>query len=117
MRLTLWLVLAFAPLASAEVDRRTLNDAATAEIAPTDILFSDPIHAYTRALLSAIPIPDPMVKRERVLLKGETPVLTGDWKGCTLQDRCPEATLACREEYQHMRDVGGGHLVACRLAD
>ncbi len=87
------------------------------EIAPTDILFSDPIHAYTRALLSAIPIPDPTVKRERILLKGETPVLTGDWKGCTLQDRCPEATPACREEYQYMRDVGGGHLVACRLAD
>ena len=87
------------------------------EIAPTETLFSDPIHAYTRALLSAIPIPDPTVKRERVLLKGETPVLTGDWKGCTLQDRCPEATPACREEYQHMRDVGGGHLVACRLAE
>jgi oligopeptide/dipeptide ABC transporter ATP-binding protein len=87
------------------------------EIAPIDTLFSNPIHAYTRALLSAIPIPDPTVKRKRILLKGETPVLTGDWRGCTLQDRCPEATPACRAEHQHMRDVGGGHLVACRLAD
>jgi oligopeptide/dipeptide ABC transporter ATP-binding protein len=70
---------------------------------------------YTKALLSAIPIPDPAVKRSRILLKGETPTARILVAGCPLQDRCAFVADECRlpvPEY----DLGHGHRVACRLA-
>jgi len=78
-------------------------------------VFDDPRHVYTKALLSAIPIPDPTVKRNRLLLKGETPTARRLEPGCALQDRCTFVVEECRcpvPEY----DLGRGHRVACHLS-
>lgn len=80
-----------------------------------EAVFANPYHPYTRALLSAIPIPDPKVKREVTRLKGETPSLVSLPKGCALQERCPEARSECRREEPPWRSVGGNHFVACHL--
>ncbi len=78
-------------------------------------VFDDPTHVYTKALLSAIPIPDPTVKRNRILLKGETPTARVLVSGCALQDRCAFALEECRHSLPDY-DLGDGHIVACRLA-
>ncbi len=78
-------------------------------------VFDDPTHVYTKALLSAIPIPDPTVKRNRILLKGETPTARILVPGCALQDRCAFAMEECRHPLPEY-DLGAGHRVACRLA-
>ena len=85
------------------------------EMGPTQAIFERPGHVYTRALLSSIPIPDPTVKRERLLLQGETPSPLQIRPGCGLQDRCPFVADECRRPVPYI-DLGGGHLVACRLA-
>jgi oligopeptide transport system ATP-binding protein len=81
----------------------------------TEDVFDNPRHVYTRALLSAIPIPDPTVKRQRFLLEGETPSARHIKPGCGLQDRCPYVADECREPVPFY-DLGGGHQAACRLA-
>jgi oligopeptide transport system ATP-binding protein len=78
-------------------------------------VYDDPTHVYTKALLSAIPIPDPAVKRSRILLKGETPTARVLVPGCPLQDRCGFVTEECRSPVPDY-DLGNGHRVACRLA-
>lgn len=85
------------------------------EMGCTKDVFDHPSHIYTKALLSAIPIPDPTVKRERLLLKGETPTARTLIIGCGLQDRCPYTTDECLAPLPFY-DLGGGHRVACRLA-
>jgi oligopeptide/dipeptide ABC transporter ATP-binding protein len=85
------------------------------EMGRTEDVFDHPSHIYTKALLSAIPIPDPTVRRERLLLKGETPTARTLIKGCGLQDRCPYTTDECLVPLPFY-DLGNGHLVACRLA-
>jgi oligopeptide/dipeptide ABC transporter ATP-binding protein len=79
----------------------------------TEEVFADPLHPYTRALLSAIPIPDPKMRREKVRLRGETPSPTGLIKGCGLQERCPAARTVCGEEDPPLKKVGSSHAVAC----
>lgn len=78
-------------------------------------VFDNPRHVYTQSLLSAIPIPDPTVKRQRLLLQGETPTARQLKPGCSLQDRCPYVAAECLAPLPYY-DLGGGHRVACRLA-
>ncbi|MBE3593498.1 MAG: dipeptide ABC transporter ATP-binding protein [Candidatus Carbobacillus altaicus] len=86
------------------------------EHAGRDELFDHPLHPYTQALLSAAPIPDPTLKRERIILKGDIPSPANPPRGCRFHTRCPYAEARCREEVPQLRDMGGGHLVACHFA-
>jgi len=84
------------------------------EQAPTRALFARPLHPYTRALLSAIPVPDPDARRERLVLAGEVPSPIDIPAGCRLRARCPLAQPVCAEPVA-LREVAPGHLVACHL--
>jgi len=86
------------------------------EIAETKVLFSNPLHPYTRALLSAVPIPEPGMRRQRISLSGEVPSLTNLPPGCRLRARCPFATAKCAEPVQ-LREITPGHWAACHLID
>ena len=85
------------------------------EIADSDELFDNPTHPYTRALLSAVPIPDPKVEleRKRQTLQGEVPSPMNPPSGCVFHPRCPMAVDSCRVEIPSLRDLGSGHSVAC----
>jgi oligopeptide/dipeptide ABC transporter ATP-binding protein len=83
------------------------------EAGQADDVFERPLHHYTRALLSAIPIPDPQIRRQRILLEGEPPSLFERPVGCVFHERCPEARPLCRDHQPALFDTGGGHLVAC----
>jgi oligopeptide transport system ATP-binding protein len=88
------------------------------EIADTDELFDSPLHPYTKALMSAIPIPDPEVKKEkRIVLPGEVPSPINPPSGCRFETRCIFAQEHnCVEKSPKLIDVGKGHLVACEKA-
>ena len=84
------------------------------EMALRDDLFREPLHPYTQALMSAIPIPDPRVKRERIILKGEVPSLLNPPSGCRFHPRCPDVRDGCCPEKEPvLREVRPGHFVAC----
>ena len=85
------------------------------EMAPKDELYNNPQHPYTKALMSAIPIPDPTRKRNRVILTGDLPSPANPPSGCKFRTRCPHATEKCAQEAPEYRDIGGGHFVACHL--
>jgi len=78
-------------------------------------LFYNPLHPYTQALLSAIPIPDPAVKRKRITLRGDVPSLFNPPKGCRFHPRCPFAKDQCLVEAPPYREVQKGHFAACWL--
>ena len=84
-----------------------------AELAPSDALFATPLHPYTRALLSAVPEPDPKSARSRQRLQGEVPSPLNPPKGCRFHPRCPLARDLCRAEVPALREVAPGHQVAC----
>jgi len=88
------------------------------ELAPSDALYEEPRHPYTRALLSAIPIPDPPLERarQRMLLEGDLPSPANPPKGCRFSTRCPMATDLCRTEEPEFRQPTAGHWVACHFA-
>ena len=85
------------------------------EITRSKTLYENPLHPYTRALLSAIPIADPFVeeKRERIILRGEVPSPLNPPSGCAFHPRCFQAMPECSEAVPPLRDIGGGHEVAC----
>ncbi|MEW9577729.1 ABC transporter ATP-binding protein [Bacillus toyonensis] len=83
------------------------------ETAPRDELFTNPLHPYTKALLSAVPIPDPTVKRERIILEGDIPSPANPPSGCRFHTRCPFATDVCTQTVPEFHNVGEDHFVAC----
>ncbi|MCA1635635.1 MAG: dipeptide ABC transporter ATP-binding protein [Acidobacteria bacterium] len=83
------------------------------EVASAEELYANPLHPYTRALLSAIPIPDPTRKRERIVLKGDVPTPINPPSGCRFHTRCPEAIPECSRIDPDLREVSSGHTVAC----
>ncbi|WP_442604032.1 ABC transporter ATP-binding protein [Paenibacillus sp. KN14-4R] len=85
------------------------------ELAPRDELFNQPLHPYTKALLSAIPVPDPTLRRERIVLQGDIPSPANPPSGCKFHTRCPIAVDRCKQEIPAFRDMGGNHFVACHL--
>ena len=78
-------------------------------------LFTNPLHPYTEALLSAVPIPDPTIKREKRIVQGDVPSPINPPSGCHFHTRCPYAEERCRVEPPPLREVQPGHLVACHL--
>jgi oligopeptide/dipeptide ABC transporter ATP-binding protein len=87
------------------------------ELADRDALYREPLHPYTKALLSAIPVPHPNVKRERTILKGDVPSPLNPPKGCRFHTRCPIAVEKCSFEEPEFLEKRPGHWVACWLAD
>ncbi|MGN0907243.1 MAG: ABC transporter ATP-binding protein [Bullifex sp.] len=87
------------------------------EMAPKSELFRHPQHPYTQALLSAVPVPDPEVKMNRILLKGDLPSPANPPSGCKFHTRCPYAMKICSEETPVFKDLGSGHRCACHLMD
>jgi oligopeptide transport system ATP-binding protein len=90
------------------------------ELADRVSLYEKPLHPYTQALLSAVPIPDPVIeaKRERIVLQGDVPSPTNPPKGCRFHTRCPIAIEECRHDPEpEFRDMGDRHYVACHLAE
>jgi oligopeptide/dipeptide ABC transporter ATP-binding protein len=85
------------------------------ELGPNEALFGNPRHPYSRALLSAIPVPEPGVKRERIILRGEMPSALHPPKGCPFHTRCPAAIAVCEAERPEL--IGGSHATACHRAD
>ena len=87
------------------------------ELAEKRALFSAPKHPYTEALLSAVPLPDPAAKRERIILSGDVPSPIRPPAGCRFHTRCPHAFDRCRAEEPPLKAVAPGHLAACHLHD
>ena len=87
------------------------------EITDKRELYENPCHPYTKALLSAIPIPDARVKVKRQILKGDVPSPYNPPSGCRFHTRCPMATDRCKEEAPTLCDVGGNHMVACHFCE
>ncbi|MDI9502872.1 MAG: dipeptide ABC transporter ATP-binding protein [Bacillota bacterium] len=90
---------------------------ALVELAEREEMFENPLHPYTQALLSAIPEPNPRVKRERILLKGDIPSPANPPEGCKFHTRCNYAEERCSLEVPEWRDLGGEHFVACHFAE
>lgn len=83
------------------------------ELGPTPVLFARPRHHYTRALLSAIPVPDPRHDGAEIILKGDLPSPSQPPSGCRFHTRCDAASALCAEKEPDLREVGEDHLVAC----
>jgi oligopeptide transport system ATP-binding protein len=85
------------------------------ELASAEELYGNPLHPYTQALLSAVPVPDPEVeqKRQRIILKGDVPSPANPPVGCNFNTRCPVAVEVCFREEPELREVLPGHWVSC----
>ena len=87
------------------------------ELANRDDLFREPLHPYTKALMSAIPIPHPNLKRDRTILKGDVPSPLNPPTGCRFHTRCPIAVEKCSQDEPEFREARPGHWTACWLVD
>ncbi len=85
------------------------------ETAPKDMLYKNPLHPYTEALLSAVPIPDPNYKKERIILEGDIPSTINLPKGCPFAARCSKCRPECLEQRPEQKEVEPGHFVSCHL--
>ncbi|MGG3886466.1 ABC transporter ATP-binding protein [Brevibacillus panacihumi] len=87
------------------------------EMAPSGELYAEPLHPYTRALLSSVPVPDPTIKRERIVLQGDLPSPANKPSGCGFRTRCPLAVPRCAEAEPMWKQAKPDHWVACHLLD
>jgi oligopeptide/dipeptide ABC transporter ATP-binding protein len=87
------------------------------ELAERQELFDNPLHPYTQALMSAIPVPDPTLKRERIILKGDVPSPVNPPGGCRFHPRCQVVMDRCSQEDPIFKDIKDGHFVACWRVD
>ncbi|MCM3090437.1 MULTISPECIES: ABC transporter ATP-binding protein [unclassified Cytobacillus] len=87
------------------------------EIAEKKDLFDSPLHPYTKALLSSIPVPDPTLKRDRVILKGDVPSPIDPPGGCRFHTRCPFAAEICKREEPALRELSDNHFASCHIAE
>jgi oligopeptide/dipeptide ABC transporter ATP-binding protein len=87
------------------------------ELSAGEELYANPLHPYTQALLSAIPEPDPVAKRERIILTGDVPSPINPPTGCRFHTRCPKAMEICRQQEPEFKDNGSDHWVACHLVN
>ena len=87
------------------------------ETAPKEELYSNPRHPYTRALLSAVPIPDPEKEKDRIILKGDLPSPSNPPSGCLFHTRCPHCTEKCKTERPEAKVVGDRHVVKCHYPE
>lgn len=83
------------------------------ELADSRDLYRSPLHPYTQALLSALPIPDPEKRQERILLKGDVPSPINPPPGCRFHTRCPSARDICRKKVPELREISPGHFADC----
>ncbi len=88
-----------------------------AEMSENDELFMNPKHPYTEALMSAVPIADPDIEKERIILKGDVPSPVDPPPGCYFHPRCPYAQSVCSQEEPEFKDYGTDHYVSCHFAD
>ena len=85
------------------------------EVGATEDIFANPLHPYTKALFSAIPMPDPEVKTDRIILEGSIPSPANPPSGCKFHTRCSECMEICKTEVPVEKDMGNGHVVRCHL--
>ncbi len=86
------------------------------ELASDEQLYRNPLHPYSRALLAAVPVPDPEIKKEKILLEGDMPSSLSPPSGCAFHTRGPVRKEICIEQAPVLQDVGDGHRVACHFA-
>jgi oligopeptide/dipeptide ABC transporter ATP-binding protein len=87
------------------------------EIGPKDDIVAEPLHPYTKALISAAPVPDPRLRREKLVIEGDVPSPMDPPPGCRFHTRCPFVMARCREEEPAMRELATGRHAACHLLD
>lgn len=87
------------------------------EVSSSENITNNPAHPYTRALLSAVPIPEVGHESKRIILKGDVPSPMNKPKGCPFHNRCPKVMDICKDEFPYLREIGNDHQVSCHLYD